>query len=84
MQIRFALRIAQNDRVRLEVRGCLGKAHLIHALFEIEGNTVPHDREILVIDRQRRRGGRGDSGKNGQRGRLKKANCFHTNTPVEA
>ncbi len=57
----FAGRIAQNDRIRFDVRRRAGEAHFIHARLEVERHGVAHDGEVLVVDGQRRLGGGNDT-----------------------
>ncbi len=54
LQRMFAARVAQNHRVRLDVRGCVGVADVVDAGLQIERHGVAHDGKILVVNGERR------------------------------
>ncbi len=56
----LARRVAQDDRIRLDLRGRAGVNHGIVAGLQVERHGVAHDGEVLVVNGERRLGGRGD------------------------
>ncbi len=53
MQLVGARRIAQHDRIRLYMRRGLGEAHMVQSRLQVERNRLAHNREVLVINRDR-------------------------------
>ena len=71
----FASSVAQDDRIRLDVRRRAREPHLVHARLEVERHGIADDREVLVVDgerrlRQRRERGRRAESEEGRE-------CFH-------
>ena len=52
----LARRVAQDDRIRLHLRGRAGVNHGVRAGLQIERHGVAHDGEVLVVDGERRVG----------------------------
>ena len=76
LQIRFPLRVAQDDRIGFEMGRRIGDTHIIHALLQIERHGIAHHGEVLIVDCQRRRRGRRREGCGGKDEAMKEA-WFH-------
>ena len=53
LQRMFARRVAQNDRIRLDLRRRAGVADGVDAGLEVERHGVAHDGEVLVVNGKR-------------------------------
>ena len=56
LQRMLARRVAQDDRIRLDLRGRAGVEHGILAGLQVQRHGVAHDGEILVVNGERRLG----------------------------
>ena len=45
-----AREIAQHDRIRLDVGRGISKGDVVRAGFQVHGNRLPHDREVVIED----------------------------------
>ena len=79
LQRMLARGVAQDDRIRLDLRGGAGVSHGIVAGLQVERHGVAHDGEVLVVNGERRLGGAAIAAKQRPASRRIGVGVFHGN-----